>query len=53
MADLKKIMKKKEKTELKRETLEKEIYDAGIIANIVTGLLIVLYSLVTAQIPTN
>ena len=53
MADLKKIMKKKEKTELKRETLEKEIYDAGIIANIVTGLLIVLYSLVTAKIPTN
>ena len=53
MADLKKIMKKKEKTELKRETLEKEIYDAGRIANIFTGLLIVLYSIVTAKIPTN
>ena len=52
MADLKKIMKKKEKTELKRETLEKEIYDAGRIANIFTGLLIVLYSIVTAKIPT-
>lgn len=49
MADLKKKLKKRKKTK-KRETLEKQIYDAGRIANIFTGLLIVIYSLVTTKI---
>lgn len=53
MADFKKNLKQKIKKQEKRTTLEKEIYDAGRIANIFTGLLIVLYSVVTARISTN
>ena len=40
MADFKKNLKQKIKKQEKRTTLEKEIYDAGRIANIFTGLLL-------------
>ena len=54
MSDLKSDLKKNlKKIKKERETLEKQIYDAGRIANIFTGLLIVFYSLVTTRISSQ